>query len=308
MNQYQLEVTEAHAGTRLDVLIAGQGQWELSRSEVQRLLDEGHVTVTGPKAKQKASYKVEPGDRITVTIPDPVPLDLVAEAIPLDVVYEDDDLLVINKARGMVVHPAAGHWSGTLVNAVLGHVDDELEEVGGEMRPGIVHRLDKDTTGLLVVAKTPQAHHSLADQIRERTAKREYLALVHGAPPVDTGTVDAPIGRHPKDRKRMAVTLSHGRHAVTHFRVLERYSHYALLQCRLETGRTHQIRVHMAYIGHPVVGDPVYGTRKQHLGMTAQALHARLLSFTHPRTGELLEFTAEPPADMQEAIAKAREA
>ncbi len=290
--------------SRLDAYLASVEEVGLSRSRIQALIKDGHVTVNGnqPKAKQS----VVPGDKIRVVVPDPTPMDLVPQEIPLDVVYEDEDVVVINKQRGLVVHPAAGHWSGTLVNALLDHVDD-LEGIGGELRPGIVHRLDKDTTGLLVAAKNEKAMQSLQDQIREHTARRVYWAIVHGNTMPETGRIEAPIGRHPSDRKRMAVNTRTGREATTHFKVLERFKAYALVECKLETGRTHQIRVHMSFIGHPVVADPVYGTRKAHLEMEPQALHARQLGFYHPRSGEWVEFTAEPPADFMQALQRLRE-
>lgn len=290
--------------SRLDAFLAAKEELGLSRSRIKSLIEEGHVLVNGAEPT-KASQSILAGSEILVRIPEPKKVELAAEAIPLDVVYEDEDLLVINKQRGLVVHPAAGNWTGTLVNAVLNSVDD-LEGIGGELRPGIVHRLDKDTTGLLVVAKNERAMASLQDQIREHTARRIYWALVHGNNMPDTGRIEAPIGRHPGDRKKMAVNTRHGREALTHFKVLERFRGYSLLECRLETGRTHQIRVHLSFIGHPVVADPVYGTRKAHLGMPPQALHARQLGFTHPSTGEWVEFTAEPPADMMAVIEELR--
>lgn len=289
---------------RLDAWLAAQEELGLSRSRIKALIDEGHVTVGGNGVKAKQS--VNPGDVVRVSVPDPEPVDLVPEEIPLDVVYEDEDVMVVNKQRGLVVHPAAGHWSGTLVHAVLDRVED-LEGVGGELRPGIVHRLDKDTTGLLVIAKNDRAMAALQDQIRTHTARRIYWALVHGNTMPDTGRVEAPIGRHPGDRKRMAVNTKQGREAVTHFTVLERFRGYALVECRLQTGRTHQIRVHMSFIGHPVVGDQVYGTRKAHLDMPGQALHARRLGFFHPSTNEWVEFEAPLPDDMAAALARLRE-
>lgn len=297
-----LEIRATGEG-RLDAFLASSEELGLSRSRVQALIRDGRVTVAGRVPKSKDS--LQPGDLIRVEIPDPEPVDLAPEQIPLDVVYEDQDLIVINKPRGLVVHPAAGHWGGTLVNALLEHVDD-LEGIGGELRPGIVHRLDKDTTGLLVAAKNETAHRALSDQIREHTARRVYWALVHGDTMPDAGRVEAPIGRHPVDRKRMAVNTRTGKTAITHFRTLERFRGYALLECRLETGRTHQIRVHLAYIGHPVVSDLVYGNRKTRLGLPSQALHARQLGFFHPRSGEWMEFTAEPPPEMMEAIKQLR--
>jgi 23S rRNA pseudouridine1911/1915/1917 synthase len=301
VNQYSFTVPDGES--RLDAFLAAQAALGLSRSRIRALIDEGQVTVNGQV--KKASHILLPGDQVTINVPPPKAVALEPEPIPLDVVYEDDQVIVINKQRGLVVHPAAGNWSGTLVNALLEHVDD-LEGIGGELRPGIVHRLDKDTTGLLMVAKTEKAMASLTDQIRTHTARRIYWALVHGNNLPETGRIEAPIGRHPSDRKRMAVNPKTGKEATTHFRVLERYRGYSLVECRLETGRTHQIRVHMAFIGHPVVSDPVYGTRKPHLGMPPQALHARQLGFHHPETGEWLEFTVEPPADMMAVIEKLR--
>ncbi|HLN63569.1 MAG TPA: RluA family pseudouridine synthase [Symbiobacteriaceae bacterium] len=297
MKEYELVPESGEA--RLDAYLAAQEELGLSRSRIKALIDEGHVTVN--EKVPKASQSVLAGDVVRVCVPEAKPVDVVAEEIPLDVVYEDEDVLVVNKPRGMVVHPAHGHWSGTLVNALLDHVDD-LEGIGGELRPGIVHRLDKDTTGLLMVAKNDRAMAALQDQIREHTARRIYWALVHGNKMPETGRVEAPIGRHPGDRKRMAVNTKNGKDAVTHFKVLERFKAYALVECRLETGRTHQIRVHLSFIGHPVVGDAVYGTRKQHLDMTGQALHAKKLGFFHPSTGEWMEFECDLPADMAAAV------
>lgn len=304
MTEHRFVAGPDDAGQRLDTFLAGVVA-DLSRSRIQKLIDDGHCTVGGRPAKR--GWKLEPGDEVLLRVPDPEPTDLVAEPIPLEVVYEDADVLVINKPRGLVVHPAAGHWSGTLVHALLDHIDDEeFTGVGGELRPGIVHRLDKDTTGLLVVAKNDAAHQALSAQIASRTAHREYLALVHGAPEVDAARIEAPIGRHPVDRKRMAVNMERGRDATTHFRVLERFKGFALLACRLETGRTHQIRVHLAYIGHPVAGDPVYGPRKQALGLRAQALHAHRLGFYHPGTDEWMEFSAPVPDDFAAVLERLR--
>lgn len=288
---------------RLDAYLAAKQEVGLSRSRIKALIDEGHVTVNGNN-KPKASQRVEPGDQIRLVVPEPESYDLTPEAIPLDIVYEDEDVVVVNKARGMVVHPAAGNWSGTLVHALLDHVED-LEGIGGELRPGIVHRLDKDTTGLLVIAKNERAMAALQDQIRTHTARRIYWALVHGNTMPNTGRVEAPLGRHPGDRKKMAVNKQ-GKDATTHFTVLERYPGYSLVECRLETGRTHQIRVHMAFIGHSVVGDTVYGTRKAHLDMPGQALHAKKLGFYHPSTKEWMEFETELPADMAAAVERLR--
>jgi 23S rRNA pseudouridine1911/1915/1917 synthase len=302
LKEYQLTPETGEA--RLDAYLAAQGELGLSRSRIKGLIEDGLITVNGRPVK--VSQSVAAGDTIRVEVPDPVAVDLTPEAIPLDVIYEDDDVLVINKQRGLVVHPAAGNWSGTLVNALMDHVDD-LEGIGGELRPGIVHRLDKDTTGLLVVAKNERAMRSLTDQIREHTVRRIYWALVQGNTMPDEARIEAPIGRDPGDRKKMAVNTRNGKEAITQFTVLERFRGFALLECRLFTGRTHQIRVHLAFIGHPVVADPVYGTRKQHLGMVPQALHARQLGFNHPSTGQWVEFTAEPPADFQAALAELRQ-
>lgn len=324
--RFRYEVSEAEAGQRLDLFLSAQPDLGLSRSQVQRLIDAGLATVGGRVAKP--GWKLEPGDSVELEVPPPEPVELSPENIPIDVVYEDDHVLVVNKPRGLVVHPAAGHWTGTLVHAVLGRLafDDEAAgegdpEAGDDaepaeelpvdpnpsaLRPGIVHRLDKDTTGLLVVAKHPRAQRALAEQIRDRVAHREYLALVHGDPGVEAGRIEAPIGRHPTDRKRMAVQPRGGREAVTHFRVLERLGDFTLLHCRLETGRTHQIRVHLQYIGHPVAGDPVYGPRKQALDLEAQALHAFRLGFYHPETGQWLQFEAPLPADFAAVLERLR--
>jgi 23S rRNA pseudouridine1911/1915/1917 synthase len=302
VKEYELIAETAEA--RLDAYLAAQDELGLSRSRIKGLIEDGHVTLNGAVPKVKAS--VNPGDVVVVRVPDPEPIELVAEEIPLDVVYEDQDVMVVNKPRGMVVHPATGHWSGTLVNALLDKVE-EMEGIGGELRPGIVHRLDKDTTGLLVIAKNDKAMAALQDQIRVHDARRIYWALVHGNTMPDTGRIEAPIGRHPGDRKKMAVNTKLGRDATTHFTVLERFRGYALLECRLETGRTHQIRVHLSFIGHPVVGDQIYGTRKAHFGMEGQALHAKRLGFHHPSTGEWVEFEAPLPDDMAAVLEKLRQ-
>lgn len=275
---------------RADAFLAEQFE-ELTRSYIKKQCDEGGLSINGKPAK--ASQKLNCGDKVCLVCPDPVTLDVCAEDIPLDIVYEDRDLLVVNKPRGMVVHPAAGNNRGTLVNALLYHCPGELSGINGVIRPGIVHRIDKDTSGLLVVAKTNAAHLSLAEQLREHTVTRRYRAIVWGR--VEDGTVDAPIGRHPTERKKMAI-VPNGRHAVTHFKVEKQFSKWSLVECRLETGRTHQIRVHLSANGHPLVGDPLYGGRRDTLGMTGQALHAGVLGFVHPTTGEYMEFVAEPPA------------
>jgi len=282
---------------RLDRWLAAQGIGP-SRAFVQRLIDAGLVQVDGRPAA--ASDKVRPGQRVTVSIPPPEPTETKPEAIPLDVVYEDEDVIVVNKPQGMVVHPAAGNRAGTLVNALLAHCPD-LSGIGGKERPGIVHRLDKDTSGLLVVAKNDQAHISLAQQIQAREAVREYVAIVHGQLRADRGRIEAPIGRHPVDRKRMAVVPG-GRPAITDYEVLERFPGYTYVRARLQTGRTHQIRVHMAHIGHPVVGDPVYGPRRCPWNLQGQCLHACRLGFRHPRTGQWMTFTAPLPPHMEKVL------
>lgn len=296
-------VPEGQAGVRLDVLISGLAG-ELTRSRVQKLITGGMVTVNGSPAK--SNYKVKEGDRVRVEIPVPEPLEVSAEEIPLDIVYEDGDVLVVNKPQGMVVHPAAGNYSGTLVNALLEHCDD-LSGINGVIRPGIVHRIDKDTSGLLVVAKNDRAHLELARQIKEHSVSRRYLALVHGNITEPKGVIDAPVGRDPRDRKKMAVVTRNSKPAVTRYTVLERLDGFTLVECALETGRTHQIRVHMAYIGHPVAGDPVYGPKKNPLGLAGQALHAFELGFRHPANGEYREFKAEIPEYFTELLNRLRQ-
>ena len=269
---------------------------DISRSQLQKWIEDGNVTVNGEKVKPK--YKLAVGDRVVVQPEKPQKIDLEPENIPLDIVYEDDDVIVVNKPQRMVVHPAPGHPNHTLVNALLYH--SPLSTINGEFRPGIVHRIDKDTSGLLMIAKNDLAHRSLAAQLKAKTNEREYVALVHGVIKEERGTIDAPLGRSKKDRKKQAV-VEDGRHAVTHFKVLERFQHYTLVSCRLETGRTHQIRVHMKYIGHPLAGDPLYGPRKTLPG-NGQYLHARLLGFKHPRTGKQMTFTSPLPEYFQKMI------
>ena len=271
---------------------------EVTRSQLKNLINDGHVTVNGQPVKPK--YKVQSGDKISLVKPEPQSLELTPENIPLDIVYEDDDVIVVNKPQGMVVHPAPGHPDHTLVNALLYH--SPLSTINGTFRPGIVHRIDKDTSGLLMVAKNDLAHQSLAEQLRNKTNQREYLALVYGQIKEDEGTIDAPLGRNPQDRKKQAVVKG-GRHAVTHFKVIKRYDNFTLVKCILETGRTHQIRVHMKYIGHPLVGDPLYGPRKV-IGKNGQFLHAALLGFKHPRTGKEMVFEAPLPENFQKMLDK----
>ena len=291
------------AGRRVDAVLAEllEGQ---TRSGVQKLLAAGAITRGGAALAKNA--KVLPGDCFTVELPEPEPDRAEAQDIPLDIVYEDDDLIVINKPQGMVVHPAAGHADGTLVNALLHHCGDSLSGINGVLRPGIVHRIDRDTSGLLVAAKNDEAHQGLAAQLADHTMYRVYCAVVTGTPKPETGTVNAPIGRDPRERKRMAVTSRGGKPAVTHYRVLEHFAGYSLVECRLETGRTHQIRVHMASIGHPVVGDTVYGARRDPFGLNGQCLHARELSFIHPRTGERMTFHAALPDYFSALLARLR--
>lgn len=277
---------------------------ELSRSYVQRLIEQGKVLCNGKKVR--TCIPVKEGDEITVMVPPPQELEVLPEQIPLDVIYEDDQLIVINKPKGMVVHPAAGNETGTLVNAVLYHAKGNLSGINGVIRPGIVHRLDKDTSGLIVVAKTNEAHLSLAEQIKNKTCKRVYVCLVRGNVREEEGRVDAPIGRNPSDRKKMCVTQKNSRSAVTHYRVLERFGEYTFLECRLETGRTHQIRVHMQHIGHPVVGDEVYGGGKNPFGLHSQALHAVQIGFIHPVSGEQLCFSCPLPAYLETILERLR--
>ena len=299
MNIVTIETQES--AERIDALLARSIEG-LTRSAAQRLLEQGRVTKAG--AAVKKNYKTAAGDVFEVSLPEPEAADLLPQDIPLDVAYEDDDLIVVNKPRGLVVHPAPGHPDGTLVNALLYHCGESLSGVGGERRPGIVHRIDKDTSGLIIAAKNDFAHLALSAQLSDHTLSRTYEAVAHGVFRDDCGTVNAPIGRHPTDRKRMAVTQKNSREAVTHWEVLARYSGYAHIRCRLETGRTHQIRVHMAHIGHPLLGDLVYGHKKPEKGLEGQCLHARTLRFVHPRTGETVEVTSELPAYFKEVLSR----
>ncbi|CAM4280336.1 RluA family pseudouridine synthase [Jeotgalicoccus halotolerans] len=284
-----LIITEEHAGERLDTVLAGVVE-NTSRTDIQNRVKSGHITVNGKTVKP--NYKVKKDDRIELLERENVEADIVPENLNLDIVYEDDDVAVVNKDRGMVVHPAAGHASGTLVNGLMDQLDN-LSGINGELRPGIVHRIDKDTSGLLMVAKNDVAHRHLVEQLVEKSVTRKYTALVHGVIPHNLGTIEAPIGRNPKERQDMAV-VDEGKDAVTHFNVLERFDNFTLVECILETGRTHQIRVHMKYIGYPLAGDPKYGPRKT-LDVGGQLLHAGVLGFTHPKTGERMEFKKELP-------------
>ena len=290
-------------GERLDAFLARRGE-SLSRSAAQKLIEQGQVTRNGVPGKK--NDKLAPGDRVEYTIPEAKPVDIVPTEMPLDIVYEDDDLLVINKPKGLVVHPAAGHADDTLVNGLIYALGDDLSGINGELRPGIVHRIDKDTSGLLAVAKNDYAHAMLASQLKDHTMARTYEAIVCGVLKEDSGTVDAPIGRHPTDRKKMCVTQRGGKSAVTHWEVVRRYRGYTHIRCHLETGRTHQIRVHMAYIGHPILGDTVYGNKKAVPGLRGQCLHAVGLRFIHPRTGEPVELACPLTEEFQAQLDKLR--
>jgi len=298
---YRFKVDQDAVGKRLDQFLTHFVP-SLSRSQVQRLIEKGNVMVNSKR--ERSSFRLRLNDEVEMIVPHPEQITLSPEPIPLDILYEDNDLLVINKPAGLVVHPAAGHWSGTLVNALLNHCPD-LSGIGGYLRPGIVHRLDKDTSGLMLVSKSDLAHQELAAQLKARKIKRKYLALVHGEVREEKGFIDAPLGRDPLNRKRIAVLPKddpYGREARTHYRVKERLPGYTLLDVELETGRTHQIRVHLAYTGYPVAGDPLYGPRRNPLNLPGQALHAYRISFTHPRTGELLNFEAPLPSAFAEAL------
>ena len=295
MDIFELQITAEDNGTRLDSFLADTLEG-ISRSYLQKLIADQLILVN--QKTVKSNYKVKTGDQLLVQIPEAAPVDILPEPMDLDIVYEDSDLLIVNKPVGLVVHPAHGHYSGTLVNGLLAHCTD-LSGINGKMRPGIVHRIDKDTSGLLMIAKNDMAHQHLAAQLKEHSIKRAYYALVQGVISEPAGLVDAPIGRHETDRKKMAVTLKNSKEARTHYYVKERFARTTFIECRLETGRTHQIRVHMAYLGHPLVGDPLYGTRKNNLDFPGQALHAYALGFIHPRTGEELYFEAPLPEHFQ---------
>ena len=285
-----LILTADQAGERVDVFLSRSIE-NMTRSAAAKLLEEGAVLLCGKPVKK--NYKMSVGDELEVTLPEPEPVEAVPQNIPLDVVYEDEDVIVVNKPVGMVVHPAAGHPDGTLVNALLYHCGNSLSGINGQLRPGIVHRIDRDTSGLIISAKNDMAHQKLADQLQDHSLYREYEAVCVGNLKEDCGTVNAPIGRHPVDRKKMAIDHKNGRDAVTHYTVLARYPGFTHIQCRLETGRTHQIRVHMASTGHPLLGDIVYGSKKPYPGLAGQCLHARKLSFVHPRSGQRM--TVECP-------------
>ena len=297
-------VEQEEGGLRIDRYLA-EAQVDLTRSYLQKLIAEGRVKVN--ENTVKANYKVNDGDMIKLILPPPVDLDLKPENIPLDIVYEDKDIIIINKRKGMVVHPAAGHYSNTLVNALLYHCKDELSGINGILRPGIVHRIDMNTTGVLVACKNDKAHQCIAEQLKVHSITRKYNAVVFQPFKELTGTVEAPIGRHPVDRKKMAVNHKNGKHAVTHYQLLENLGgRYAHIECTLETGRTHQIRVHMASIGHPLLGDELYSNNKSNFSLEGQALHARVLGFIHPATGAYVEFEAPLPAYYEELLNKLR--
>ena len=301
MIQDTIRIEAGCGGERIDRFLSSALE-NLSRSYVQKLLKDGNVIVNGKIVK--ANYKVNQGDEIQVRIPEPEIPDILPEDIPLDILYEDDDILVVNKPKGMVVHPAPGHYSHTLVNAVMFHCGNCLSGINGVMRPGIVHRIDMDTTGSLLICKNDRAHQILAEELKAHSITRRYHAVVHGNLKEDTGTVSAPIGRHPTDRKKMSTKAPHGRHAVTHYKVLERFGDYTYIECELETGRTHQIRVHMASVGHPLLGDVVYGNKKPYGGLAGQCLHARKLKFVHPSTQKLVELECPLPDWFEQVLKK----
>ena len=301
MNSWSVD-TDAN-NMRIDRFIS-ERMSDTSRSYIQKLIKDELVTVDSKVVK--SNYKVKEGEWVEIVLPEPVSLDIEAENIPLDILYEDSDVLLVNKPKDMVVHPSAGHVTGTLVNALLYHCKDSLSSINGVMRPGIVHRIDKDTTGILIICKNDKAHNCIAEQLKVHSITRRYHALVWNNVTDDTGTVDAPIGRHPVDRKKMAINHKNGKHAVTHYKVLERFGQYTYIQCELETGRTHQIRVHMASIGHPLVGDPVYGPAKQPFKTDGQMLHAKVFGFIHPSTNEYMEFETDLPEYFQLILEKLR--
>ena len=302
MEKLTLITTETDAGTRLDAYLAANLE-ATTRSGAVKLIESGQVSVGG-KVPAK-NYKLRSGETVEVTVPDPEAIELVAQDIPLNIVYEDSDVIVVNKPKGLVVHPAPGHPDGTLVNALMFHCGDSLSGIGGELRPGIVHRIDRDTSGLIIAAKNDLAHQGLSNQLQDHTLSRVYHCIVTGNLREDSGTVDAPIGRHGVDRKKMAV-VADGRRAVTHWRVLERFQGFTYVECRLETGRTHQIRVHMAHTGHPILGDTVYGSKKEVKGLQGQCLHAVGLRFIHPRTGEAVELGCGLTEEFEAQLKKLR--
>ncbi len=295
-------IVDDNNGQRIDKYLNDRIM-DVSRSYLQKLLKDSGVSVNGKVVK--SNYRVSAGDSITVELPEAVEPEIVAEPIPLDIIYEDSDIIIINKPKQMVVHPAVGHYSGTLVNGLMAHCKDELSGINGVLRPGIVHRIDMDTTGVLIACKNDRAHNAVAEQLRQHSITRKYYAIVHGVIKDEQGLVDAPIGRHPTDRKRMSINERNGRAAVTHYHVLRRFRRFTFVECRLETGRTHQIRVHMASLGHPLLGDRVYGPAKvPFCGLQGQTLHAGLLGVIHPATGEYVEFSAPLPEYFKELLNK----
>lgn len=300
----KIHLIAEHSGERIDRFLSGNLE-ALSRSYIQKLLKESRILVNNNTVK--ANYKILKGDQIDIQIPEPEILDIRPENIPLDILYEDDDILIVNKPKGMVVHPSPGHYNHTLVNAVLYHCGDRLSGINGVLRPGIVHRIDMDTTGSLLICKNDHAHQILAEQLKDHSITRKYQAIVYGNLKADSGTVDAPIGRHPIDRKKMSTKSLHGKRAVTHFTVLERFGNYTYIECTLETGRTHQIRVHMASVGHPILGDTVYGPARCPFRLQGQTLHAKTLGFVHPSTGEYMEFDAPLPEYFSALLDKLRQ-
>lgn len=296
-------VSDADDGVRIDKCLSERYP-DLSRSFLQKLLKSEQVRVDGKTVR--SSYRLSIGEEVSLEIPEAETPEIEAEDIPLDILYEDRDIVIVNKEKGMVVHPAAGHYSGTLVNALMHHCKNELSGINGVMRPGIVHRIDMDTTGILIVCKNDLAHNSIAEQLKVHSITRKYFAIVHGIIKEDQGTVDAPIGRHPVDRKKMSVNCKNGRQAITHYRVLERFAQFTFVECRLETGRTHQIRVHMASIGHPLLGDAVYGPSKCPYRLDGQTLHAGVLGIVHPRTGQYMEFSSALPEYFELLLKKMR--
>ena len=299
----RLTVSPEEAGVRIDKYLAEQLP-DITRSYLQKLLKDGSVQMNGKPVK--TSTKTAAGAVIELTIPEPEEPEILPEDIPLDILYEDSDVILINKPKDMVVHPAAGHYTGTLVNALMYHCKGDLSGINGVLRPGIVHRIDKDTTGVLIVCKNDKAHNALAEQLKEHSITRKYRAIVCGNLKEDEGTVDAPLGRHPQDRKKMAIVRAGGTRAVTHYRVLERFGHSTYIECQLETGRTHQIRVHMASLGHPLLGDEAYGRVKSPFKLEGQTLHAMVLGFIHPTTGEYMEFEAPLPEYFEKLLEKLR--
>ena len=299
--KHEIEVLESQAGIRIDKFLAEELP-ELSRSYVQKLIKEEQITVNGKIVK--ANYKLSPEDLVVVFQPELKEPDILAENIPLDILYEDSDILIVNKPKGMVVHPSAGHYTGTLVNALMYYCKDDLSGINGVMRPGIVHRIDMDTTGSLLVCKNDYAHQNIAEQLKTHDIKRVYHAVVHGVLKEDEGTIDAPIGRHPVERKKMSINHKNGKEAVTHYKVMKRFRNYTYIQCQLETGRTHQIRVHMASIKHPLLGDVVYGPAKCPFKLKGQTLHAKTIGILHPRTNEYLEIDAPLPEYFSELLKK----